>query len=81
MVRVLTDPKPVCLFIEFGDSALKLQLRFWIADAQNGVQNVKSAVLLRIWEKFKEADIEVPYPQRDLHVRSGAEALAGLRRA
>jgi small-conductance mechanosensitive channel len=68
--RVLTDPDPKCLFIEFGDSALKLQLRFWIADAQNGVQNVKSAVLLRIWEKFKEHAVEVPYPQRDLHVRS-----------
>jgi small-conductance mechanosensitive channel len=68
--RVLADPDPKCLFIEFGDSALKLQLRFWIADAQNGVQNVKSAVLLRIWEKFKEHTVEVPYPQRDLHMRS-----------
>lgn len=68
--RVLADPDPKCLFIEFGDSALKLQLRFWIADAQNGVQNVKSAVLLRIWEKFKEHGVEVPYPQRDVHVRS-----------
>ncbi len=68
--RVLADPEPRCLFIEFGDSALKLQVRFWIADAQNGVQNVKSAVLLRIWEKFKEHAVEVPYPQRDLHVRS-----------
>jgi small-conductance mechanosensitive channel len=68
--RVLADPDPKCLFIEFGDSALKLQLRFWIADAQNGVQNVKSAVLLRVWEKFKEHNVEVPYPQRDVHVRS-----------
>jgi small-conductance mechanosensitive channel len=70
--RVLKEPKPVCLFIEFGDSALKVQLRFWISDAQNGVQNVKSAVLLRIWEKFREHEIEVPYPQRDLHIRSSA---------
>ncbi|HEY9183183.1 MAG TPA: mechanosensitive ion channel domain-containing protein [Gammaproteobacteria bacterium] len=68
--RVLADPEPKCLFLEFGDSALKLQLRFWIADAQNGVQNVKSAVLLRIWDKFKEQKITVPYPQRDVHVRS-----------
>jgi small-conductance mechanosensitive channel len=68
--RVLADPEPKCLFIEFGDSALKLQLRFWIADAQNGVQNVKSEVLLKIWEKFKAEHIVVPYPQRDVHVRS-----------
>jgi small-conductance mechanosensitive channel len=68
--RVLADPEPKCLLIEFGESALKLQLRFWIADAQNGVQNVKSEVLLKIWEKFKAEHVEVPYPQRDVHVRS-----------
>ena len=45
--RVLPDPAPKCLFIEFGESSLKLQLRFWIGDAQNGVQNVKSDVLHR----------------------------------
>jgi small-conductance mechanosensitive channel len=66
--RVLADPAPKCLLIEFGESALNLQLRFWIADAQNGVQNVKSDVLLRIWEMFRDEHIEVPYPQRDLHV-------------
>ena len=68
--RVLTDPDPKCLFIEFGESALKLQLRFWIADAPNGVQNVKSAVLLRIWEKFREHGVRVPYAQHDVHIRS-----------
>jgi small-conductance mechanosensitive channel len=77
--RVLKDPEPKCLFIEFGESALKLQLRFWIADAHNGVQNVKSAVLLRIWEKFKQRNIEVPYPQRDVHLRSDDE-ISPLRR-
>jgi small-conductance mechanosensitive channel len=77
--RVLADPEPKCLFIEFGDSSLKLQLRFWIADAQNGVQNVKSAVLLRIWEKFKEHSVEVPYPQRDVHVRSAEPAPGPLQ--
>jgi small-conductance mechanosensitive channel len=67
--RVLSEPEPKCLLIELGDAGLNLQLRFWIADAQNGVQNVKSAVLLRIWEAFCREQIEVPYPQRDLHVR------------
>ena len=73
--RVLTEPEPKCLLIEFGDAGLNLQLRFWIADAQNGVQNVKSAVLLRIWEAFCREQIEVPYPQRDLHVRGEGVAL------
>jgi small-conductance mechanosensitive channel len=72
--RVLPDPVPKCLFIEFGESSLKLQLRFWIGDAQNGVQNVKSDVLLEIWDRFKQQGIRVPYPQRDLHIRSGERA-------
>jgi len=69
--RVLADPEPKCLLIEFGDNSVNLQVRFWIADAHNGVQNVRSAILLRIWDKFKEAGVEIPYPQRDLHLRSG----------
>ncbi len=71
--RVLPEPAPKCLFIEVGESALKLQLRFWIGDAQNGVQNVKSDVLLQIWDRFKEHGVRIPYPQRDLHIRSSAE--------
>jgi small-conductance mechanosensitive channel len=74
--RVLKNPAPKCLFIEFGDSALNLQIRFWISDAHNGVQNIKSAVLLKVWRSFKDNGIEVPYPQRDLHLRSGGEMLA-----
>jgi small-conductance mechanosensitive channel len=71
--RVLPEPVPKCLFIEFGESSLKLQLRFWIGDAQNGVQNVKSDVLIEIWQRFKQQGVRVPYPQRDLHVRSSIE--------
>ena len=76
--RVLSDPEPNCLLIEFGDNSVNLQIRFWIADAHNGVQNVKSAVLLRVWDSFKEAGIEIPYPQRDLHLRSGFENLGPI---
>jgi len=71
--RVLADPAPKCLFIELGESSLKLQLRFWIGDAQNGVQNVKSDVLIEIWQRFKQQGVRVPYPQRDVHIRSGSE--------
>ena len=73
--RVLSDPEPKCLLVEFGDNSVNLQVRFWISDSQNGVQNVQSAVLLAIWDKFQEAGVEIPYPQRDLHLRSGFEAL------
>lgn len=69
--RVIKTPEPRCLLIGFGDSSVDLELRFWIADAYNGVQNVKSDVLLRIWEKFHEHAIEIPYPQRDVHLFGG----------
>lgn len=68
--RVLQDPKPVCLLKGFGDSSVDLELRFWIADPANGVSNVKSKVLLKVWDTFKENGIEIPFPQRDLHIRS-----------
>jgi small-conductance mechanosensitive channel len=66
--RVLDQPECKCLLVAFGESGLELEVRIWIGDAHNGVQNVKSAVLLRIWELFREAGIKVPYPQRDVHL-------------
>lgn len=68
--RVLSDPAPVCLLKEFGDSSVNLELRFWLADPANGVANVKSHVLLKVWDIFKENNVEIPFPQRDLHIRS-----------
>ncbi|MDA0703092.1 MAG: mechanosensitive ion channel [Proteobacteria bacterium] len=79
--RVLERPAPVCLLIGFGDSAVDLQLRLWIDDPQNGVSNVKSAVLLLVWDKFHEHGIEIPFPQRDLHLRSSEVALTGAKAA
>ena len=69
--RVLAQPEAKCLLIAFGDSAVELELRFWIQDAHHGVRNVRSDVLLRIWDKFHEHGIQIPYPQRDLHLRAG----------
>lgn len=68
--RVLDSPEPECLLIGFGDSSVDLKLRFWIQDPELGVSNVKSDILLNIWDKFQEHEIEIPYPQRDLHIRS-----------
>ena len=68
--RVLDDPSPQCHLIGFGDSSVDLELRFWIKDPSDGVTNVRSAVLLEIWKKFKEEKIEIPFPQRDIHIRA-----------
>jgi small-conductance mechanosensitive channel len=67
--RVLAEPECRCLLVAFGDNGLELEVRIWIGDAHNGVQNVKSAVLLRIWDRFREAGIRVPYPQREVSMR------------
>jgi len=68
--RVKHDPAPRCLVKGFGDSSVELELRFWIDDVNQGVANVKSAILLRVWDKFHASGIEIPFPQRDLHLRS-----------
>ncbi|MEM8987315.1 MAG: mechanosensitive ion channel domain-containing protein [Pseudomonadota bacterium] len=70
--RILDAPKPQCHLIGFGDSAIDLELRFWIRDPENGVTNVKSGVFLKIWDKFKAEGVEIPFPQRDLHIKSMA---------
>ena len=68
--RTLMDPEPKCLLTGFGDNSIDLELRFWIDDPSNGVGNVRSAVLLSIWDKFNENNIEIPYPQRDIRIRN-----------
>ena len=68
--RILNDPEPRCLLVGFGDNSVNLELRFWINDPSNGVGNARSEVLLSIWDRFKEVGISIPFPQRDLHLRS-----------
>jgi len=68
--RVNRTPQSVCLVKGFGDSSVDLELRIWINDPRNGVSNVKSDVLLLIWDKFHANGIEIPFPQRDVHIRS-----------
>lgn len=68
--RVLDDPKPVCLMHGFGDNSVDLEIRYWINDPMNGRANVASEILVNVWDKFAENDIEIPYPQRDIHLRT-----------
>ncbi len=68
--RVLKEPGPVCLLRRFGDSSVDLEIRYWIDDPMNGRANLNSEILLSVWDSFKAHGIEIPYPQRDLHLRS-----------
>jgi len=67
--RVLADPGPVVRLMGFGDSGIDFELRIWIRDPSAGVNNVRSDLYLGIWDAFKEHNIEIPFPQRDLHVK------------
>ena len=71
--RVLTDPKPDCFLAGFGDNSVNLELRVWINDPQNGLGSVKNDLLWGIWQRFREHGIELPFPQRDLHLKSMPE--------
>ena len=68
--RILTTPAPNALLLEFGESAVELELRFWINDAPKGVQNVKSEALLEVWRLFRAHGIAVPRPARDVFVHA-----------
>lgn len=46
--RVLQNPEPNCLLMSFGESSLNIEVRFWIKDAERGVRNIRSAVLINI---------------------------------
>jgi small-conductance mechanosensitive channel len=73
--RVLKKPQPNVLFVDFGDSSLELEMRIWINDPEEGIESVRSAVRFEIWKAFKENGIQIPYPQRDVHIKSEPEAL------
>ena len=68
--RILDHPKPVVWMTEFADSSVNFEIRCWINDPQAGVGNFKAAVLKRIWDLFKEHGIEIPFPQRDVHLKT-----------
>lgn len=72
--RICEDPAPVCHLTEFGDSSLNFKLRFWIQDAERGVTNMRGAVMLALWDAFKDNNIEIPYPHRDVYIRNNEEA-------
>ena len=69
--RVLTKPEPAARLLGFGDNGIDLELRIWINDPEEGVANVVSEVNLAIWKSFKENNISIPFPQRDVRIISG----------
>ncbi len=67
--RVLKHPKlPVCHIVGFGDSSVDYILRFWIRDPTGGLTNIRGNVYLALWDTFKEHDISIPFPQREVRM-------------
>lgn len=66
--RVLTNPNPACFITNFGDSSVDFTLRFWIVDPEEGTANIKGLVFMDIWKRFQQDNIEIPFPQRVLHM-------------
>ncbi|MEP0191570.1 MAG: mechanosensitive ion channel domain-containing protein [Erythrobacter sp.] len=71
--RILNRPPPSVNIMEFGDNSVNLEVRFWIRDPEGGIANIRSDVYMRIWELFEEHKIQIPFPQRDLHLRSSEQ--------
>jgi len=68
---VLEEPKSAVRLIEFGDSSINLQLWVWTKTKLQRKAAFISDLNFAIWEKFRANDIEIPFPQTDLHIRSG----------
>ena len=66
--RVIRDPAPVARLMGFGDHGIELELRFWIPDPQEGVNNVRSDVNRAIWKLFRQHGITIPVAQREVRL-------------
>ncbi|HEY8052523.1 MAG: mechanosensitive ion channel family protein [Steroidobacterales bacterium] len=63
--RILHDPPPVSRLISFEDNGMRLEIRFWIADPVNGVNNIRSDVNRAIWRIFRANGVRIPVPQQE----------------
>ena len=73
--RVLREPPPVSRLMHFSDSGIELELRFWISDPQEGVNNVRSEVNRAIWRLFKIHKLTMPVAQREILMHSAPPEL------
>jgi small-conductance mechanosensitive channel len=69
--RILRDPPAVSRLISFEDNGIRLEIRFWIADPVNGVNNVRSDVNRAIWRIFRAQGVTMPSPQREVRILEG----------
>ncbi|MBB3397813.1 mechanosensitive ion channel domain-containing protein [Rhizobium sp. BK060] len=73
--------QPVCWMTAFGSSSLDFKLRFWISDPSNGLTNVRGQVLMALWDAFKAAGISIPFPHREIIMKTPVEVVDSLERS
>ncbi|MGH8085706.1 MAG: mechanosensitive ion channel family protein [Lysobacter sp.] len=66
--RVLDDPEPAARLMAFGSDGIELELRVWITNPEQGVNNVRSEINLAIWRAFKRHGLTMPFPQREVRI-------------
>jgi small-conductance mechanosensitive channel len=69
--EVMVGKKPEIRFIGYGDNSIDFQLLVWIDVRKTARRYIRSRLYFAIFDAFKQANIEIPFPQRDLHIRSG----------
>ena len=69
--KALRDPSPLVIFTEFGDNSLNFELAVWTEEMTATPIHFTSQMNFIIEKKLRDNDIEIPFPQRDLHIRSG----------
>ena len=67
---ILKEPKPDVLFADFGDSSIDFKLRVWTREYINRPNVLKSQLYYEIFKKFRENNIEIPFPQRDVLIKN-----------
>lgn len=72
---ILETPEPYVRFTEFGENSLNFLLQIWTVDFIDNPSVLKSEIYFAIFKKFKEENIVLPFPQRDIHIKSGIEKL------
>jgi small-conductance mechanosensitive channel len=77
--RVLDHPAPSVWLHAFGENAFQFEIQVWIDDPEDGIGNIRSDVLKRVWHLFNENGVRVPYPQRDIHVVEWPASLPGQK--
>ncbi|GAB5412133.1 MAG: hypothetical protein ChlgKO_12470 [Chlamydiales bacterium] len=65
-LRVLKNPSPSVRFTSLIDNAVELKLYYWVADPDKGVNEIRSDMIRRIWKAFRENNIKIPYPPREI---------------